>query len=136
VIRAILAAAKDRSFLTNHKPGEQRRGKGHGMGGAASVCGQPRTDAASLPPPRKAPSHRRHNSRHQVVLRARPSSPFVALAPAPAGPSEYVQGLSYEECATLLNVDVGNEALMNDIYDTGGVWRGWVAGCCWGGGCC
>lgn len=53
-IREILAAAKDRSFLTNHKP----------------------------------------------------------------GPSEYVQGLTYEECATLLNVDVGNETIMNDIFDT------------------
>lgn len=36
-----------------------------------------------------------------------------------AGPSEYVQGLTYEECATLLNVDVNNEALMGDIFDTG-----------------
>jgi hypothetical protein len=36
-----------------------------------------------------------------------------------------VQGLTYEECATLLNVDVANEAIMNDIFDTG-------AGGCWG----
>lgn len=41
-----------------------------------------------------------------------------------AGPSEYVQGLTYEECATLLNVDVNNEQLMEDIYETGG----WVGG--------
>ena len=41
------------------------------------------------------------------------------LLPRPAGPSEYVQGLSYEEAATLLNVDVGNEAIMTDIFDTG-----------------
>lgn len=52
----------------------------------------------------------------------------------PAGPSEYVQGLTYEECATLLNVDVNNEALMGEIFDTGALcWfalprddRGWV----------
>ncbi|EFN57653.1 hypothetical protein CHLNCDRAFT_30311 [Chlorella variabilis] len=53
-VRDILTAAKERSFLTNHKP----------------------------------------------------------------GPSEYVQGLTYEECATLLNVDVGNEQIMSDIFDT------------------
>ncbi|KAL4444884.1 hypothetical protein ABPG77_003934 [Micractinium sp. CCAP 211/92] len=53
-VRDILAAAKERSFLTDHKP----------------------------------------------------------------GPSEYVQGLTYEECATLLNVDVNNEQIMGDIVDT------------------
>ena len=37
---------------------------------------------------------------------------------AAAGGSEYVQGLSYEECATLLNVDVKNKSLMEMIYDT------------------
>ncbi|GIM16082.1 hypothetical protein Vretimale_18737 [Volvox reticuliferus] len=32
--------------------------------------------------------------------------------------SEFVQGLSLEECATLLNVDENNVQLMNDIFDT------------------
>ena len=68
-----------------------------------------------------------------LLTSGRASLPLCPLPAAPAGPSEYVQGLSYEECATLLNVDVGDEALMNDIYDTGGRW---VAGCCWGAGCC
>lgn len=40
------------------------------------------------------------------------------LTNAEPGPSEYVQGLTYDECATLLNVDVGNEELMGQIYDT------------------
>ena len=35
-----------------------------------------------------------------------------------AGPSEYVQGLTYEECATLLNVDSANTAIMQEIFDT------------------
>eukprot|EP00959_Pyramimonas_sp_CCMP1952_P305542 6393726-Pyramimonas_sp.AAC.1 len=34
------------------------------------------------------------------------------------GGSEYVQGLTYAECATLLNVDVTNTDLMEQIYDT------------------
>lgn len=34
------------------------------------------------------------------------------------GPSEYVQGLTYEECATLLNVDANNTQLMDMIYET------------------
>ena len=62
-----------------------------------------------------------------LLTSGRASLPLCPLPAAPAGPSEYVQGLSYEECATLLNVDVGDEALMNDIYDTGGRW---VVGCC------
>ncbi|GBG64766.1 hypothetical protein CBR_g46723 [Chara braunii] len=32
--------------------------------------------------------------------------------------SEYVQGLTVEEMATLLNVDPANEEIMNEIYDT------------------
>ena len=35
-----------------------------------------------------------------------------AAAHWPAGPSEYVQGLTYEECATLLNVDANNKEIM------------------------
>ena len=35
-----------------------------------------------------------------------------------AGPSEYVQGLTYEECATLLNVDSFNANIMQEIFDT------------------
>lgn len=35
-----------------------------------------------------------------------------------AGKSEYVQGLTLEECATLLNIDVANKELMEMVYDT------------------
>lgn len=45
----------------------------------------------------------------------------VWLTPAPsffAGKSEYVQGLTLEECATLLNVDANDEAMMSKINDT------------------
>lgn len=31
---------------------------------------------------------------------------------------EYVKGLTLEECATLLNVDVNDKDIMNSIYDT------------------
>eukprot|EP00976_Prorocentrum_cordatum_P005308 106036-Prorocentrum_minimum.AAC.1 len=41
-----------------------------------------------------------------------------ARACASEGGSEYVQGLTYAECATLLNVDVTNTDLMEQIYDT------------------
>uniref|UniRef100_A0A7S0WW57 Biotin and thiamin synthesis-associated domain-containing protein n=1 Tax=Chlamydomonas leiostraca TaxID=1034604 RepID=A0A7S0WW57_9CHLO len=34
------------------------------------------------------------------------------------GKSEYVQGLTLEECATLLNVDAKDKVLMDKIYDT------------------
>lgn len=34
------------------------------------------------------------------------------------GKSEYVQGLTLDECATLLNIDVKNQDLMNMVYDT------------------
>uniref|UniRef100_A0A7R9V5U9 Biotin and thiamin synthesis-associated domain-containing protein n=1 Tax=Chlamydomonas euryale TaxID=1486919 RepID=A0A7R9V5U9_9CHLO len=34
------------------------------------------------------------------------------------GKSEYVQGLTLDECATLLNVDAGDAKLMERIYDT------------------
>lgn len=34
------------------------------------------------------------------------------------GKSEYVQGLTLEECATLLNIDVKNKELMDMVYDT------------------
>ncbi len=36
----------------------------------------------------------------------------------PAGKSEYVQGLTVEECATLLNIDVEDNNLMDMLYDT------------------
>lgn len=39
------------------------------------------------------------------------------MSPAGGG-SEYVQGLTYKECATLLNVDVANSPLMEQIYET------------------
>ena len=47
---------------------------------------------------------------------------------SPLGPSEYVKGLTYEEAATLLNVDVKNEELMGQIYDTAFAIKvgGWV----------
>lgn len=35
-----------------------------------------------------------------------------------AGKSEYVQGLTVEECATLLNIDVKDKDLMDMVYDT------------------
>ena len=35
-----------------------------------------------------------------------------------AGKSEYVQGLTVEECATLLNIDVADTDLMELVYDT------------------
>lgn len=35
-----------------------------------------------------------------------------------AGKSEYVQGLTLEECATLLNVDAQDKVLMDKIFDT------------------
>jgi len=35
-----------------------------------------------------------------------------------AGKSEYVQGLTLEECATLLNIDVADKELMEMVYDT------------------
>jgi 2-iminoacetate synthase ThiH len=35
-----------------------------------------------------------------------------------AGKSEYVQGLTLEECATLLNIDVADTKLMDMVYDT------------------
>jgi len=64
--------------------------------------------ATSLPPAHTLRSH----------------SPPPSHPTLEAGPSEYVQGLTYEECATLLNVDVENEAIMGDIFDTGaGTWR-------------
>ncbi|KAH7617409.1 putative 2-iminoacetate synthase [Nannochloris sp. 'desiccata'] len=34
------------------------------------------------------------------------------------GPSEFVQGLTYEEAATLINVDSSNETIMQEIFDT------------------
>lgn len=34
------------------------------------------------------------------------------------GKSEYVQGLSLEECATLLNIDANDKAMMDMVYDT------------------
>lgn len=34
------------------------------------------------------------------------------------GKSEYVQGLTLDECATLLNIDVANQELMDMVYDT------------------
>lgn len=43
------------------------------------------------------------------------------FAPPPhthTGKSEYVQGLTLEECATLLNIDVANQELMDMVYDT------------------
>jgi 2-iminoacetate synthase ThiH len=42
---------------------------------------------------------------------ARPALPST-------GKSEYVQGLTLEECATLLNIDVSNTELMDMVYDT------------------
>lgn len=35
-----------------------------------------------------------------------------------AGKSEYVQGLSIEECATLLNIDVKDKGMMDLVFDT------------------
>lgn len=40
------------------------------------------------------------------------------LKNAEPGPSEFVQGLTYEECATLLNADSSHEAIMQEIFDT------------------
>jgi 2-iminoacetate synthase len=34
------------------------------------------------------------------------------------GPSEFVQGLTYEEAATLINVNSGNEEIMSEIFKT------------------
>lgn len=68
------------------------------------------------------PSTRKHRCDSMPL----PSNQSLCAAPrcrCPAGPSEYVQGLTYEECATLLNVDVGNEQIMGDIFDTGGCFQ-------------
>jgi hypothetical protein len=51
---------------------------------------------------------------HLLLLLRLLLSPF----PASAGKSEYVQGLTVEECATLLNIDANNKDLMDMVYDT------------------
>jgi 2-iminoacetate synthase ThiH len=43
---------------------------------------------------------------------------LLVSLPASAGKSEYVQGLTVEECATLLNIDANNKDLMDMVYDT------------------
>lgn len=54
-----------------------------------------------------------HAPRHHPVLC------LLTTPPAPpAGKSEYVQGLTVEECATLLNIDVEDHNLMDMLYDT------------------
>mmetsp|Transcript_3195 Transcript_3195/g.9093 ORF Transcript_3195/g.9093 Transcript_3195/m.9093 type:complete len:291 (-) Transcript_3195:1017-1889(-) len=53
----------------------------------------------------------------QILDAARERSFLTNYNPAGGG-SEYVQGLTYNECATLLNVDVKNKDVMEMIYDT------------------
>jgi 2-iminoacetate synthase ThiH len=43
---------------------------------------------------------------------------LIATCPASTGKSEYVQGLTVAECATLLNIDANNKDLMDMVYDT------------------
>jgi hypothetical protein len=43
---------------------------------------------------------------------------LIAPFPGRTGKSEYVQGLTVEECATLLNIDANNKDLMDMVYDT------------------
>mmetsp|Transcript_12387 Transcript_12387/g.26055 ORF Transcript_12387/g.26055 Transcript_12387/m.26055 type:complete len:208 (-) Transcript_12387:556-1179(-) len=52
-----------------------------------------------------------------ILAAARERSFLTDYNPAGGG-SEYVQGLTYKECATLLNVDVNKTELMEEIYDT------------------
>eukprot|EP00873_Tetraselmis_striata_P040285 jgi/Tetstr1/460549/TSEL_005807.t1 len=52
-----------------------------------------------------------------ILEAARERSFLTGYNPAGGG-SEYVQGLTYKECATLLNVDVANSPLMEQIYET------------------
>lgn len=44
-----------------------------------------------------------------------PITPFPRAAP---GGSEYVQGLTLDEAATLLNIDANDASLMDMVYDT------------------
>lgn len=166
-VRAILQAARDRSFLTHREPGAGGAGAqapewggrvpswtapaaGRGAGGVQ--CGARAllsadgtiwpyaqsppdscTAAASLGPPaasaggsvRLAPACQgslHHTAPHPAAHRVcsnPPQLPTHTHTQIPfAGPSEYVQGLTYEECATLLNVDANDAAIMDEIYDT------------------
>lgn len=128
-VRDILTAAKERSFLTNHKPGGWAWAWGR-----AGLRGVAHAQLLSPPfGPREAPCPGWRERLAPPLLTAAQPSPRAPPGAATcgthcrtlgagtlrAGPSEYVQGLTYEECATLLNVDVGNEQIMSDIFDTG-----------------
>jgi len=52
-----------------------------------------------------------------ILNRARERAFLKEWTPVTGG-GEYVQGLSYEEMATLLNTDVEDEGLMQEIFDT------------------
>mmetsp|Transcript_20470 Transcript_20470/g.44735 ORF Transcript_20470/g.44735 Transcript_20470/m.44735 type:complete len:559 (-) Transcript_20470:707-2383(-) len=52
----------------------------------------------------------------QVILEAAKERSF--LTNYTPGKSEYVQGLTLEECATLLNIDANDKKLMDMVYDT------------------
>lgn len=122
-IQAILDAAKERSFLTNYMPGA----------GCCCCCLMLSVTPHACCTPLKMPlrpwpegSCKRSRARHgmagrvdaQIVLIFTPAA--MAAAAAAAGKSEYVQGLTLDECATLLNIDVADKDLMDMVYDTGG----------------
>lgn len=56
-------------------------------------------------------------SRVKEILAAAKERSFLKDVAEP-GKSEYVKGLTYEECATLLNVDANDDAIMSEIFDT------------------
>ncbi|KAG2449995.1 hypothetical protein HYH02_000099 [Chlamydomonas schloesseri] len=55
----------------------------------------------------------------EILAKAKEKAFVTEHAPVNAeSKSEFVQGLTLEECATLINVDSNNVELMNDIFDT------------------
>nr|AHH85813.1 FeFe-hydrogenase assembly protein [Tetraselmis sp. GSL018] len=56
--------------------------------------------------------------RVRAILEAAKQRSFLDNYNPAGGGSEYVQGLTYSECATLLNVDVKNHDLMSEIIET------------------
>jgi hypothetical protein len=91
-IKEILDTAKERSFLKHHDTKAVR------VAEAVLPFVQPRL--------------------HDIGARSHGASSPVLTVSFPNLQGEYVQGLTLEECATLLNTDVNNKEIMNSIFET------------------
>lgn len=88
------------------------REKNHTYKDPASIINETEIHAAM----EKTQSAAKDKAAIQAILEAAKERSF--LTNYTPGKSEYVQGLTLEECATLLNIDVADKELMEMVYDT------------------